>query len=256
VDLATLMYEQRKILKKIDNLSKRTNHLHQGLNCLQTTGSGSGKVACTNVPEPNASDRGLSRVLNEISGLLGRNTENLAQVVPTLIDNAGVSQSSAIQVKSGPAGAPDNHEVLIQLGRTLLSHVEGLAIDCVAIRVELEQQRKMQSDIQHTTMQTVANLEALRNVLGDMPASGFTDDAKQFGAKQHQAHFLLPLQDELCAKCLQAETEVKGLLQTLQTGMEWMEKSRVHVQKITEAHIPDRQKTLSTLGKPDDWKTL
>jgi len=114
----------------------------------------------------------------------------------------------------------------------------------------------MQSDIQHTTMQTVANLEALRNVLGDMPASGFTDDAKQFGAKQHQAHFLLPLQDELRAKCLQAETEVKGLLQTLQTGMEWMEKSRVHVQKITEAHIPDRQKTLSTLGKPDDWKAL
>jgi len=55
-----------------------------------------------------------------------------------------------------------------------------------------------------------------------------------------EAHSLVPLQEELRARCLQAETEVKGLLQTLQTGLEWMEKSRADMRNIAEAHNPNR----------------
>jgi len=36
VDMATLLYENRKVAKKMDKLVKHMNHLHQGLNGLQT----------------------------------------------------------------------------------------------------------------------------------------------------------------------------------------------------------------------------
>jgi len=277
VDLATLLYEHKKLEKKLDRLGNQSIHLHQGLHNLQAiagsaSGNGIGKVAGTptNASEPNTSDRSLSRVMNEISGLLGRNSENLAQVVPVLVDNGpgqvfetkrgdkvvpalvdngqsklfetnGVSQSSAIQTKSAPAGAAqETHELLSQLGRTLLNHVGRVATDIVTVQVELERQREVQNHIQNTSMQTAAHITAVRKVLEELGVTptGFVGDASE-----KQVSCLVPLQDELRSTCMQVETQVKGLIKTLQIGMQWIEKSRAHAQHMSEAHHVDHERS-------------
>jgi len=91
VDMATLLYEHRKVTKNMDKLVKHMNHLHQGLNRLQAV---AGTHWCQNIEkgsgfekEGNVPNVVLSRVMNDISGMFARSSETSTQVASAFDTN-------------------------------------------------------------------------------------------------------------------------------------------------------------------------